>query len=175
MSSPTTREQAFIDRVNDLDVEASKEAWDRGLEKYIKEQEEIEASCQAHLRETCSDGYSSVSDEIDESEGDEPGAGHVGEIEASHEAHLRETVREQARFDRINDPEVEASKEAWDRAKHVEEQEESEASCQAHLRETHIEEQEEIEASHEAHLRESLIEEQAEIEASHEAHLRSGE
>ena len=47
---PTTRERAFIDRVNDLDVEASKEAWDRGLEKYIEEQEEIEASYEAHLR-----------------------------------------------------------------------------------------------------------------------------
>ena len=50
MSSPTTRERAFIDRVNDLDVEASFEAWDRGLEKYIEEQEEIEASYEAHLR-----------------------------------------------------------------------------------------------------------------------------
>ena len=123
MSSPTTRERAFIDRVNDLDVEASKEAWDRGLEKYIEEQEEIEASCQAHLRETCSDGYSSVSDEIDESEGDEPGAGLV-------------TTREQAFIDWVNDLDVEASKEAWDRGleKYIEEQEEIEASYQAHLR-----------------------------------------
>ena len=47
---PTTRERAFIDRVNDLDIEASFEAWDRGLEKYIEEQEEIEASYEAHLR-----------------------------------------------------------------------------------------------------------------------------
>ena len=63
------------------------------------------------------------------------------------------TAREQVFFDRVNDLEVEASKEAWDREKYIEEQEEIEASGQAHPRETHIEEQVEIETSREAHLR----------------------
>ena len=63
------------------------------------------------------------------------------------------TAREQVFFDRVIDLEVEASKEAWDREKYVEEQEEVEASGQAHPRETHVEEQVEIETSREAHLR----------------------